>query len=390
MTPWVAPSAPHGGTLVRCLVEDADERADLEGRAGDLPAVELDPAAAADLEMIAVGAYSPLRGFMTRDEYEAVLEEMHLPGGLPWTLPVLLRVPVEQARGLRPERQVALRDGRGRLLGVMTVLDAFRYDREREARLVFGTADPEHPGVKALLGSGDAAVGGPVRLLNRPWHPLRPRLLDPADVRREIARRGWTAVAAFQTRNPLHRGHEYLLRVALELVDGLLLHPLVGPTKADDLPADLRMRTYESVVRAAFPPERVLLAGFPAAMRYAGPREAVFHALVRKNYGATHFIVGRNHAGVGGYYGPYDAQRLFHRFPAERLGIVPLCFEDAFYCRACSGMATVKTCPHEEADRLHPSGTDLRRALRHGRLPPPECVRPEVAEVLAAGGGMGC
>lgn len=382
-----APAAPHGGILVQRVVEDRDERQELERRAAELPAVFLDAATAYDLELLAVGAYSPLCGFMTRDEYEAVLEEMHLPSGWPWTLPILLRVPPDEARALRPDAEVALRDGDGRLLGVMRVADAFRYDREREARRVFGTADPEHPGVQALAACPAAALGGPVRLVHRPWHPLRERILDPADVRRELVRRGWTAVAAFQTRNPLHRGHEYLLRVALELVDGLLLHPLVGPTKADDLPADLRMRTYEAVVAAAFPEERVLLAGFPAAMRYAGPREAVFHALVRKNYGATHFIVGRNHAGVGRYYGPYDAQRLLARFDPARLGIVPLCFEDAFYCRGCGGMATAKTCRHGEADRLHPSGTDLRRALRDGSPPPVEWVRPEVARVLVAARG---
>lgn len=372
---------PHGGRLVRRIVQDR-ERADELVRARHLPRVELDDPAAADLELIAVGAYSPLDGFMTRDEYEAVLTELHLPGGLPWTLPVLLRVDEAVARGLVPGGEVALWH-RGVLVGTLEVCDRFRVDREREARLVYGTADPAHPGVAMLSRAPGAALGGPVRLLQRPRLALRRLVLDPADVRSEIGRRGWLTVAAFQSRNPPHRAHEYLMRVALELCDGLLLHPLVGATKEDDVPAAARAEAYRALVDGYLPAERVLLAGFPGAMRYAGPREAVFHAIVRKNYGATHFIVGRDHAGVGRFYGPFDAQRIFARFDPQRLGITPLCFDDAFYCLRCEGMATSRTCRHGEAERVAVSGTRLRAWLRAGSLPPPEWMRPEVARVLS-------
>lgn len=385
-------SPPHGGSLVRRVLDPEAAREE-RARAERLPALQLDPVAAADLELIAVGAYSPLRGFMTRGEYEAVVTEMHLPDGLPWTLPIVLRADPEAARGLREGERVALAAG-GRVVGVLEVADVFVVDREREARLVFGTEDHAHPGVARLLRVPTLAVGGPVWLIERPPHPLRHLIADPAEVRAEIVRRGWDTVVAFQTRNPMHRAHEYLVKCALELVDGLLLHPLVGATKEDDVPAPLRVRAYRTLVDAYFPRDRVLLAGFPGAMRYAGPREAVFHALVRKNYGATHFIVGRDHAGVGGYYGPFDAQRLFRRFDPARLGITPLCFDQAFYCRRCQGMATARTCPHGAEERVTLSGTQVRGMLRSGLLPPAEFTRPEVARILAeafaaraAGGG---
>ncbi|HEX6988074.1 MAG TPA: sulfate adenylyltransferase [Bacillota bacterium] len=380
-----AGAPPHGGRLINRLVPE-EERAEALSWAAGLRRLVIDAQAAADLELIAVGAYSPLTGFMNRDDYEAVLSSMTLDSGWTWTLPVTLAVDVETAREVREGETVALAGPDGSLLALLEVEDRFRFSKGREALQVYGTQDPDHPGVQALYRRGSAALGGPIRLLRRPRVRVRERdrILDPAAVRLEIQRRGWRTVVGFQTRNPLHRAHEYLQKCALELFDGLLLHPLVGPTKDDDIPPEVRMETYEAVLRAYYPAGRVLLAHFPAAMRYAGPREAVFHAICRQNYGCTHFIVGRNHAGVRDYYGPYDAQRLFDHLPRGDRGLVvePLFFEHAFYCRACGGMATTRTCPHDDEDRVILSGSAVRALLAGGRVPPPEFTRPEVATIL--------
>lgn len=376
-----APAPPHGGVLVDRRLE-GEAREEARERAARLPRVPLDEVAERDLWLLGTGAYSPLEGFMTRREYESVLAEMRLPGGLVWTLPITLQVEEELARRLRGAEEAALVDRRGRVLGILQVQDVYPADPCREARLVYGTQDPAHPGVARLYRQGTWALGGPVWVLEPPdLGPLGARCLTPAETRRYITQQGWRTVVGFQTRNPVHRAHEYLQKVALELVDGLLLHPLLGPTKEDDLPAEVRWRCYEAVL-AYFPAGRVLLAGFPAAMRYAGPREAVFHALCRKNYGCTHFIVGRDAAGVGSYYGPYDAQALVNRFGPAELGIVPLCFEHAFYCRRCEGMASLRTCPHSPEHRVELSGTRVRRMLRAGEAPPREFTRPEVARLL--------
>mgnify|MGYP000726813919 CR=1 FL=1 len=336
-----------------------------------------------DLELLATGAYSPLEGFMTREEYRGVLEDMRLPSGAIWSLPITLAVSTAEARSLREGERVALADEDGTILGCLEVQDRFRYDREGEARAVYRTTDPEHPGVARLLGQKEVYLGGPVWLLQRPEHPFPAYHFDPPQVREMIRERGWKRVVGFQTRNPVHRAHEYLQKCALEMADGLLLHPLVGDTKGDDVPAEVRMRCYEVLMENYYPRERVILAVFPGAMRYAGPREAVFHALVRKNYGCTHFIVGRDHAGVGSYYGPFDAHRLLEQFRPEELGIQILYFDQAFYCRACAGMASEKTCPHGAEERLILSGTRVREMLRRGEMLPPEFTRPEVARVLA-------
>ncbi|HEY8415779.1 MAG TPA: sulfate adenylyltransferase, partial [Thermaerobacter sp.] len=357
------PSTPHGGILV-CRRLTGVARAESLQRARALPKVPLDELALSDLELIGTGALSPLEGFMGRADYECVVKDMRLANGLVWPLPVTLAVSRREAAGLREGAEVVLVDGRGRPVGLMRVTEIFPYDKEREARLVFGTTDDAHPGVARLYRRGNVLLGGPVWYLGRPdepaqpgesetseesaapgGDPFRPYRLTPPETRRIFQERGWRTVVGFQTRNPVHRAHEYLQKVALELVDGLLLHPLVGPTKADDVPAPVRLRCYEELLRSYYPRDRVLLAVFPAAMRYAGPREAVFHAICRKNYGCTHFIVGRDHAGVGNYYGTYDAQKLFDRFGLEELGIVPLKFENAFYCTRCGGMATTHTCP---------------------------------------------
>ena len=375
-----APIAAHGGKLVSRVIAREEHAAALE-LAATLPSLRVDSRTVADLELIATGAYSPLTGFMGLADYQRVLHEMRLADGLPWSLPITLRV--TDARTVRDT--VALEAPDGGTVALLEVREVFTHSKEEEAQLAYGTTDPKHPGVAQLYGQGDFLVGGDIRLLRR-TAPAFPELaLDPADTRRAFAERGWRTVVGFQTRNPVHRAHEYIQKAALETVDGLLLHPLLGPTKDDDVPAAVRVKSYRVLLERYYPRDRVLLAGFPAAMRYAGPREAVFHALVRKNYGCTHFIVGRDHAGVGSYYGSYDAQRIFDRFAPAELGIHPICFEHTFYCQRCAGMASPKTCPHDAESHVTLSGTKVRELLRSGMLPPPEFSRPEVGQVLADG-----
>jgi sulfate adenylyltransferase len=375
--------APHGGTLTERLVGEA-RAAELAAHVRDLPRVPLDAWALADLECLAVGAFSPLTGFLGPDDYQAVIEHGRLAGGLVWTLPIVLGVPDEVLAG-SPD-QLTLTGPDGQVLAVLEVKDVYQADPDAETAAVFGTTDAAHPGVATVLRRPRTLVGGPVEVLALPPTPseLGPRL-TPAQVRGEAAARGWRSMAGFQTRNPVHRAHEYLHKVALEQVDGLLLHPLVGQTKGDDVPAALRMGCYRTLLEGYYPPDRVLLSAFPAAMRYAGPREALFHAMVRKNYGCSHFIVGRDHAGVGNYYGTYAAQEAFDAYAPEELGIVPLKFEHAFFCRRCDAMATARTCPHPGDEHVHLSGTKVRALLAAGELPPPQFSRPEVARLLIEG-----
>jgi sulfate adenylyltransferase len=365
---------PHGGVLVDRRLEAAEAAGVAAGGLGSLTAAE-----AADLRALASGAYSPLVGFMGAKEHQSVVESMRLPEGLLWPIPVCLGLP----DGVRVDGdRLALRDPTGELLGVLEVAEVFDRDRLGEAELVYGTSDPAHPGVARVLEAPGRAVAGPVQALVGPLGgPVGERALTPAQTRQVFAERGWASVVGFQTRNPVHRAHEYLMKCALEMVEGLLLHPLVGPTKEGDVPAEVRMRAYEAVL-GYFPAARVLLAALVAPMRYAGPREAVLHALVRKNYGCTHFIVGRDHAGVGSYYGTYAAQDLLGSLAVEELGIIPLRFDNAFWCRGCGAMATAKTCPHPPELQVALSGTQVRAMLASGRLPPPEFSRAEVATVL--------
>lgn len=370
--------APHGGLLVNRLGSRDDAADELE-RLHGMPSFTLDARAAADLELLATGAYSPLTGFIGSADYRHVLRDLRLANGVPWPLPVTLRV--ADVAGF-PDVVALKAPG---VVGLLEVQEVFSAPREKEAAQVFGTMDPAHPGVAHLLTQGDYVVSGSVRVLRRSVPPFPDLAFDPADTRRVFEERGWRHVVGFQTRNPVHRAHEYIQKAALETVDGLLLHPLIGPTKDDDIPAAVRVRSYHVLLERYYPRDRVLLAAFPAAMRYAGPREALFHALVRKNYGCTHFIVGRDHAGVGQFYGTYDAQRIFERFRPDELGIQPLCFENTFYCRVCGATASLKTCPHDAQDHLSLSGTKIRELLRNGVLLPPEFSRPEVAQVLVDG-----
>jgi sulfate adenylyltransferase len=373
--------SPLGGRLVerRAAPEAA---AALRRRARGLASLTLTDAEVADLELLGNGAYSPLTGFMGAADHEAVVTAAALADGTPWTLPITLAAGDAQARRLNDGDEVALRDPSGRLRGLLTVAEVFRRDVEREAREVYRTTDDAHPGVAALRARGRTLVAGEVGVLGAAG-PAGARALDPAQTRARFAELGWRSVVAFQTRNPIHRAHEYLTKVALEQVDGLLLHPLVGVTKDDDIPAPVRMRCYEALLEGYYPRDRVLLSTFPGAMRYAGPREAVHHGLVRRNYGCSHFIIGRDAAGVGGFYGSYDAQRLYDELGgASRLGFAAFKFEHTFHCSACEGMASTRTCPHGVEQRLMLSGTRVRELLAAGAELPRAFSRPEVAAIL--------
>ena len=376
---------PHGGMLIRRLLS-GEEREDGLTRARGLKKIILDPMRVSDLELIAVGAFSPLTGFLGEADYTTVVETMHLASGAAWSIPITLPVSREAAGAVRPGHELALMETPDHVLGLMQVQEKYTYDKQREAELVYRTTDDKHPGVDRLYRQGDVLLAGDIWLLNRPLHPAFAELRhDPVQTRRMFAQRGWRTVVAFQTRNPVHRAHEYIQKTALEIVDGLLLHPLVGETSPGDIPAQIRIESYRALLRDYYPPERVILGVYPAAMRYAGPREAIFHALARKNYGCTHFIVGRDHAGVGRYYGPYDAQLIFDEFQPDEIGLTPLFFEHTFYCRKCGGIVSAKTCPHEAAARISLSGTQVREMLERGEAPPPEFTRPEVARILING-----
>ena len=361
---------PHGGALVERTGERPDDLDALE-------AVTLTSRELSDLDMLASGALSPLTGFMGSEDYELVVDEMRLASGVRWALPVCLAVP-EGPTGDR----VALADEAGRRLAVLDVAEVFRYDKEREAERCFRTKEAAHPGVARLYEQKDLYLAGQVTVFERQEPPFPALHKDPADTRALFAERGWKRVVGFQTRNPIHRAHEYLTKCALETVDGLLVHPLVGETKSDDVPAAVRVKAYDVLVEGYYPNDRVVVSAFPAAMRYAGPREAIWHAICRKNYGCSHFIVGRDHAGVGAYYGTYDAQLIFDEFEPHELDIEPMFFEHSFWCRACGQMASAKTCPHPASEHVHLSGTKVREMLSGGELPPVEFSRPEVAEVL--------
>jgi sulfate adenylyltransferase len=374
--------APHGGQLIN-RIATAVERQEFLDKADQLPRVQLDERATSDLVMIAIGGFSPLKGFMEQADYELVVEDMRLTNGLPWAIPITLSVSEEVAEPLQEGSWVRLDDPQGRFIGILELTQKYRYVKAHEAVNVYRTDDYNHPGVKVVYEQGPINLAGPIWLLQRDLHPLFPAYqIDPAQSRQSFQEKGWKTIVGFQTRNPIHRAHEYIQKCALEIVDGLFLHPLVGATKEDDIPADVRMRCYEIMLEHYFPQDRVILGINPSAMRYAGPREAIFHALIRKNYGCTHFIVGRDHAGVGDYYGTYDAQYIFDEFKPEELGIVPMKFEHAFYCTRTQQMATTKTSPSEPKDRIHLSGTKVRALLREGKLPPPEFSRPEVAAEL--------
>jgi sulfate adenylyltransferase len=375
--------APHGGTLVNRVADDA-KSANLKKEAASLPVVVLSPREQCDLEMIAIGAFSPLAGFMGQADFARVCKEMRLANGTVWPIPVVLSPADEVAAKINPGQKIALHDDKGRLMAVMTVSEKYAHDKALEIPNVYKTEDDKHPGVAIVRKQGNFCLAGVIDVVNPNYEPEFPEYrLPPARTREAFSAKGWSTVAAFQTRNPIHRSHEYLTKCALEMTDGLLIHPLVGETKADDIPAQTRMDCYKVLVDNYYSKDRTMLSVMPLAMRYAGPREAILHSLIRKNYGITHFIVGRDHAGVGNYYGTYDAQKIFDQFDVPReIGVTILKFEHTAWCKPCEAVVSSKTCPHGPEHKVAPSGTKVREMLKAGQRPPMEFSRPEVADIL--------
>jgi len=373
----------HGGGELADLRAPEAERAGLRKYLEKLPAVALNARDLADLEMLATGAFSPLTGFMGEADYIGSRDKMRLASGLPWPIPITLGAAEADASSLGAGQDVALAAEDGSRLALLKLAEVYRVDRKREAEAVFGTGDEAHPGVKNVVATPPWCLAGQVTLVEEiPGRTFLEYPREPRQTRARFRELGWKKIVAFQTRNPTHRAHEYIQKAALEICDGLLLHPLVGETKGDDVPAAVRMETYKVLLDLYYPKDRAMIGVMPAHMRYGGPREAILHAIVRRNYGCTHFIVGRDHAGVGTYYGSYDAQKIFDRFAPAEIGITPLTFENTFYCAKCGGMASFKTCPHTDADRMLLSGTKVREMLRSGQAPPPEYTRPEIAAIL--------
>ena len=369
--------SPHGGVLVDRNVPQP------EPMDSNLPIIQLNRRSQSDLEMIAIGACSPLTGFMGQHDYSSVVEEMRLADGTVWSIPITLPVTDEQVSDLKGAEAAFLSTESDGVIGKIQISDIYKSDKGREAEKVYLATDDKHPGVAALLTAGDYYVAGDIEVYQLPEHKhFGEYRMSPGQLRAVIEEKGWESVVAFQTRNPIHRAHEYITKCALEMVDGLIIHPIVGETKSDDIPADVRIACYEAIIEHYYPDRHTILSVYPASMRYAGPREAIFHALTRKNYGCSHFIVGRDHAGVGSYYGTYDAQKIFGNFSREELGVEPMFFEHAFYCKRTNSMATTKTSRAMDHEKVFLSGTKVREMLIAGEDLPEEFTRPEVSDIL--------
>jgi len=382
MTSQLVP--PHGGELRPLLLEGEERKQNLK-KANMLPKIHLSSRETSDLIMMAIGAFSPLDGFMGKDNYESVVENMHLLNGILWPIPITLSVTKKQAESLPLESEVALVDDESNeTMGIMTIREKFTYDKINEAKKVFLTEDEAHPGVAKVYTQKEILLGGPLKALSEGPYPkiYGKKFGRPEETRKIFKKQGWSTVAAFQTRNPIHRSHEYCTKIALEVSDGIFIHPLVGKLKAGDIPADIRMKCYDILLEKYYPKDRVVLKVYPLEMRYGGPREALLHAVFRQNYGCSHLIIGRDHAGVGDYYGPFDAQKIFTEIENDALYIKPLNIDWTFWCHKCDGMASMKTCPHGKEDRVLISGTKVRELLANGEMLPKEFSRPEVAEIL--------
>ena len=380
------PNIPaHGGGGLKPLRPDDKRRAEEERRAASLPRVRVSSREKGDLVMLGLGGFTPLDGFMGRADWQGVCDDMRTASGLFWPIPITLSVEEATAGSIREGGEVALVDPDNEsLLGVMTVREKYRIDKAHECASVFRTTDAAHPGVQMVMAQGEVNLAGPVTVLSDGGFGAQygALFMTPAQTRTEFDRLGWSKVAAFQTRNPMHRSHEYLAKVALEVCDGVLVHSLLGHLKPGDIPADVRTRAIAVLIDRYFRPGTVVQAGYPLDMRYAGPREALLHALFRQNYGCAYLIVGRDHAGVGSYYGPFDAHRIFDQIPKDALQIQPMKIDWTFWCYRCGGMASGRTCPHDDADRLLVSGTKLRKWLSEESAVPAEFSRPEVLEIL--------
>ena len=374
---------PYGGRLIPLLAEGAERLYYLEEAQG-LNQLKLNTREYSDLIMLATGSYSPLKGFVGKGDYERIITEMRMESGLMWPIPITLSVSEQQAKKIKVGERLALKDPTGNeTVGILTVEEKFRADKDKEVKGVFGTTDLQHPGVREVYRQGEIYLGGPVLALSEGDFPAQfSEFARPSETRKIFLNKGWSSVVAFQTRNPIHRSHEYLTKIALEFYDGLFINPVVGKLKEGDIPAEVRLECYRTLINNYYPEDRVVLKVYPLEMRYAGPREAVLHAVIRQNFGCTHFIVGRDHAGVGTYYGSFDAQAIFDRLKPDDLQIEPLKMDWTFWCHKCACMASPRTCPHDKKHHLMIAGTELREMLAEGKIPPAEFSRPEVTQIL--------
>lgn len=373
---------PHGGALV-----DREVSSEVKNRiedSGDYQAITLDTRRLCDLNLLGNGGYSPLKGFLGEKDYQTVLSDMRLSDGTVWPLPVVLPVSEEEWNEVTPTEDLLLENSDGERVGILENPEPFTRDLEKEAQAVYGTDDPDHDGVSRLLGESSYLLGGEVKVFPDLELPIpgASRAQSPRELRNTFGELGWKQIVGFQTRNPIHRAHEYLMKCALEISDGLLVHPLVGPTRSEDVPAEVRLECYKAILNHHFPDDRTVLSTYPAPMWYGGPKEALLHAIVRQNHGCTHFIVGRDHAGVGDYYGTYEAQEMFHQFTNEDVGVTILPFDFAFYCEVCETFASEKTCPHDNSNHLYLSGTKVREKLRNGESLPRTFTRKKVEDIL--------